>query len=110
LLDKRRLDTVVFERTMKQLIKQKCVEKHDDRYTLSEEGLTQAARIVRLHRLWELYLTARLNFKKDHIHGTAETIEHLITEEMEEVLLKELDFPEHDPHQKPIPYDGFKRK
>ena len=45
-----------------------------------------------------------MNFKSDHIHGTAETIEHIITPELEAELLKALDFPEQDPHEKQIPY------
>ncbi len=73
-------------------------------YRLSRQGLDEARRVVRLHRLWEMYLTQRMRMKSDHIHPNAETIEHIITPEIEEQLLRELDFPEKDPHSSPIPY------
>jgi len=71
---------------------------------LTEKGLTEARRVVRLHRLWEMYLTERMRLKADHIHPNAETIEHIITPEIEEQLIAELGFPEVDPHESPIPY------
>ena len=71
---------------------------------LTDTGAEEARRVVRLHRLWEMYLTQRLRMKADHIHPNAETIEHIITPEIEEQLLHELDYPELDPHQSPIPY------
>jgi manganese/zinc/iron transport system permease protein len=75
-----------------------------DGYRLSELGLEAAARVVRLHRLWELYLTERMNMKSDHIHPNAESIEHILTPELEAELIKELDRPEKDPHESTIPY------
>jgi manganese/zinc/iron transport system permease protein len=74
-----------------------------DGYRLSELGLEAAARVVRLHRLWELYLTERMNMKSDHIHPNAESIEHILTPELEAELIKELDRPEKDPHESTIP-------
>jgi len=44
--------------------------------------------VVRLHRLWEMYLNERMNFKSDHIHPNAETMEHDITPELEAELIK----------------------
>ncbi|MGB0934275.1 MAG: iron chelate uptake ABC transporter family permease subunit [Lishizhenia sp.] len=80
------------------------LEEKENQISLSEKGEIEAKRVVRLHRLWELYLTKRMNFKEDHIHGGAETIEHIITPELEKELLKELDYPTLDPHQSNIPY------
>lgn len=74
------------------------------RFELTQKGLEEAKKITRLHRLWELYLTQRFNFESDHVHGMAETMEHLITPEIEAILSKELNFPETDPHNKIIPY------
>lgn len=104
ILDRRRMPIASFEKALKYLGKKDWVEIQDGQIELTQSGVVEAQRVVRLHRLWELYLTARMNFKDDHIHGTAETIEHVLTEEMEALLLKELDFPEKDPHQKNIPY------
>ena len=94
----------VLEKTLRQLAKQKLVEYNKGRYHLTDAGETEAKRIVRLHRLWELYLTKRMNYKDDHIHGLAESMEHIITPEIEKDLLKELDYPQQDPHQSKIPY------
>ena len=103
-LEKRSMDTNLLENTIKHLINSKLINSENHLFSLSEAGEIEAARIVRSHRLWELYLTKRMNFKDDHIHGTAETIEHLITPEIEKELLKELNFPTSDPHNKEIPY------
>ena len=75
---------------------------------LTEIGKNEARRVVRLHRLWEMYLTQRMRMKADHIHPNAETMEHIITPEIEEQLLRELDYPKVDPHQSPIPYNEKK--
>lgn len=103
-LEKRSMDTNLLEKTIKHLINNKLINSENHLFSLSEAGEIEAARIVRSHRLWELYLTKRMNFKDDHIHGTAETIEHLITPEIEKELVKELNFPTSDPHNKEIPY------
>ncbi|MBU2020368.1 MAG: metal ABC transporter permease [Bacteroidetes bacterium] len=109
ILDQRRLEAAVFDRAFSALSKKGMVKINDQIISLTELGVAEAQRIVRLHRLWEMYLTARLNFKNDHIHGTAETIEHLITADLEKVLMEELNFPSEDPHQKPIPYGNAKQ-
>jgi manganese/zinc/iron transport system permease protein len=103
-LEKRKMDTNMLQKTFSKVLDKKWIHLNENGYSLTEKGDIEAKRVVRLHRLWELYLTKRLNFKEDHIHGTAETIEHLITEELEIELLKELDYPTADPHQKEIPY------
>lgn len=73
-------------------------------WQLTSAGAAEGRRIVRLHRLWELYLTRRLRMAPDHVHHTAEAIEHLITPEIERQLLEELNHPTVDPHQRQIPY------
>ena len=80
--------------------------------TLSEDGGTlfftpegeqRARAIVRNHRLWELYLTHAASFSPDHVHDQAEEIEHVLGEETVRQLSRRLDFPEVDPHGRPIP-------
>jgi len=80
----------------------------NDLWVLTEEGKKAGMRIVRIHRLWELYLTTYLRIAPDHVHEDAETIEHIITPEMESKLEQLLDFPEKDPHQVNIPYKNEK--
>lgn len=103
-LEKRAVDTNSLVRDVRRMVKHGFLVEKDKTFSLTESGNKEAARVLRSHRLWELYLTNRMNFKNDHIHGTAETIEHLITPEIEQLLLKELDFPTSDPHNKEIPY------
>jgi len=70
---------------------------------LTEEGVSEAMRIVRLHRLWELYLNESMNIAPDHVHDSAEQLEHLITPELEAMLEQRLNYPTLDPHQETIP-------
>jgi manganese/zinc/iron transport system permease protein len=72
---------------------------------LTVAGLARARRIVRLHRLWEVYLTERLHLAADHVHEDAENIEHVLTPELEAELELALARPAVDPHRKRIPYD-----
>jgi manganese/zinc/iron transport system permease protein len=74
---------------------------------LTEDGRQKAASIVRLHRLWELYLTEELGYHAEKVHRTAEEMEHIITSEMEARLTSLLANPKHDPHQQPIPEKGL---
>jgi manganese/zinc/iron transport system permease protein len=69
---------------------------------LTEKGRQKAERIVRLHRLWELYLV-QLGCSKDKVHASAEEMEHVLTPEIEAQLMRMLDNPEFDPHNQPIP-------
>jgi manganese/zinc/iron transport system permease protein len=73
-------------------------------WELTEEGKVKAQRVVKIHRLWELYLTTKLNIAPDHVHDDADTIEHLLTPELEAELEKVLEYPKVDPHKSEIPY------
>jgi len=81
------------------------ITREDGKATLTGPGLDRARRVVRLHRLWEVYLTERLNLAADHVHDDAEHIEHFLTPELEAELEAVLARPTHDPHRQPIPYD-----
>lgn len=76
-----------------------------DGVRLTDAGIDRARRVVRLHRLWEVYLTERLHLAADHVHEDAEHIEHILTPELEAELEAILARPAFDPHSKPIPYD-----
>lgn len=72
-------------------------------YLLTPKGREEAQRIVRIHRLWEVYLTEKLQLPGDHVHDPAESMEHVITPELEEQLMRILNNPAEDPHKKRIP-------
>lgn len=105
LRQKRAFEQEELLRGLHQLRKQGLV-RHKDRETwaLTDIGVEESRRVVRLHRLWELYLSERMNMPADHVHNTAEAIEHILTPEVEEALLEELGHPELDPHSSQIPY------
>ncbi len=107
------LNEIVTEREMKasnygygfrMLLRKDLVIKITNSYYLTEKGLEEGKRITRIHRLWEMYLTEKLNIASDHVHEDAEAIEHIITPEIEKRLIELLERPEKDPHEKTIPY------
>jgi DtxR family Mn-dependent transcriptional regulator len=77
-------------------------EKHRG-VTLTEKGEKVAIHIVRKHRLWEVFLVEKLDFKWDEIHEIAEQLEHIDSEELIKRLDKHLNYPKFDPHGDPIP-------
>jgi manganese/zinc/iron transport system permease protein len=72
-------------------------------FLLTARGLRRAERLTRLHRLWELYLTRKLELAPDHVHDDAEEIEHILTPELERRLEDALEEPAVDPHGRIIP-------
>ena len=70
---------------------------------LSQSGFNAAAAIVRKHRLWELYLTHRLELPADHVHRDADAMEHTLSEEALQLIDDLLGHPTVDPHGQPIP-------
>ena len=70
---------------------------------LTDQGRTTAARIVRRHRLWEVFLVEKLQFSWDEVHDIAEELEHIKSEKLIEKLDNFLDHPRFDPHGDPIP-------
>ena len=71
--------------------------------SLTDDGFEKARSVVRNHRLWELYLTNEANYASDHVHDDAEKVEHFLSEEEVSELESYLDYPQKDPHGKPIP-------
>ena len=88
---------------MQRLVAKQLVVSAGGQWSLTERGWRKAARVVRLHRLWELYLTNYMNIAADHVHDDAETIEHIITPELERELEHQLGYPDKDPHNTEIP-------
>jgi DtxR family Mn-dependent transcriptional regulator len=70
---------------------------------LTDDGERVALEVLRHHRLLELYLAERLDMPWDRVHDEAEILEHVISEELEELIAAKLGHPTHDPHGDPIP-------
>ncbi|NCT19193.1 MAG: metal-dependent transcriptional regulator [Flavobacteriia bacterium] len=71
--------------------------------TLTTLGKQTAARIIRKHRLWEVFLVEKLDFKWDEVHEIAEQLEHIASDKLIDKLDKHLNHPKFDPHGDPIP-------
>jgi manganese/zinc/iron transport system permease protein len=56
------------------------------RWRLTAPGLERAIKIVRAHRLWEIFLTEHAALAPDHVDRDADEIEHVVSAE----LLREL--------------------
>lgn len=104
LIDRRDMGENMTKTTLSRLVKLNLVQKNKDGWKLNAEGTEIGQRMVRLHRLWEVYLTHYLNLPSDHVHETAEAMEHILTPEMEKELELLLDKPAFDPHKSKIPY------
>jgi DtxR family Mn-dependent transcriptional regulator len=70
---------------------------------LTESGRKVALEVLRHHRLLELYLVESLGMGWDEVHAEAEVLEHVISEELEELIAAKLGNPTLDPHGDPIP-------
>ncbi|HYP40234.1 MAG TPA: metal-dependent transcriptional regulator [Chloroflexia bacterium] len=70
---------------------------------LTEAGLAAALRVIRRHRLIELYLHQNLGVPWDRVHDEAERLEHAISPYLEERIDARLGYPRFDPHGAPIP-------
>ena len=58
------------------------VHKLPSGFALTPEGQAAAARVVRTHRLWELYLIEQADIAPDHVDRDADEIEHVLPHEL----------------------------
>jgi len=70
---------------------------------LTERGQAEAERVVRKHRLAERLLTDVIGLGWDKAHEEAGRWEHVISDEVEELLVTLLGNPSTCPHGNPIP-------
>ncbi len=70
---------------------------------LTEPGRRVALEVMRHHRLLEVFLVEELGVPWDRVHAEAEVLEHVLSEELEELISAKLGHPRLDPHGDPIP-------
>ena len=70
---------------------------------LTPAGIRLALEVIRHHRLLELYLAKALDVPWDRVHEEAEVLEHVLSEQLEELIAIKLGNPAFDPHGDPIP-------
>lgn len=78
--------------------------------SLTKAGRNLALRMLRRHRLLELFLVRTLNLTWDQVHEEAENMEHAVSDVLIDRIDEFLGKPETDPHGDPIPSaDGLMR-
>lgn len=70
---------------------------------LTATGEMVALKMVRRHRLIELYLVNELGYALQDVHDEAEKLEHAVSDRFVEAVATKLGDPELDPHGEPIP-------
>ncbi|MBC7813828.1 MAG: metal-dependent transcriptional regulator, partial [Burkholderiales bacterium] len=70
---------------------------------LTDAGMEIALKIIRRHRLIELYLVEELGYLLPEVHEEAERLEHAVSERFIEAVATKLGKPAVDPHGDPIP-------
>ncbi|MEZ5008182.1 MAG: iron chelate uptake ABC transporter family permease subunit [Chitinophagales bacterium] len=78
-------------------------QTESNHWALTKQGNIESAKLIRLHRLWEVYLSEHLNIAADHVHDDAEAIEHILTPKLQARLESVLKGRTTDPHDKAIP-------
>ena len=79
------------------------IHQSQETLSLTPEGRDYALKIIRVHRLWEKYLSEKTGIDKREWHDRAEEMEHALTQEQADKLYKYLGNPRFDPHGDPIP-------
>jgi DtxR family Mn-dependent transcriptional regulator len=74
---------------------------------LTDAGRRIALEVIRHHRLLESYLTDVLGMPWDRVHDEAEVLEHVLSDDLEELIAAKLGHPTVDPHGDPIPTAAF---
>jgi len=70
---------------------------------LTDSGRTLALRVLRRHRLIELFLARTLKLTWDEVHEEAENMEHAVSDLLIDRIDAFLGYPATDPHGDPIP-------
>jgi DtxR family Mn-dependent transcriptional regulator len=71
--------------------------------SLTKKGKDVAIRMIRSHRIWEVFLTEKLGFSWENVHEDAEMLEHATSPTVLEKLYHYLGEPAYCQHGNPIP-------
>jgi DtxR family Mn-dependent transcriptional regulator len=96
---------------IRKLTDRKMVQlKPDKSIQLTEKGKKKALLTIRKHRLWEVFLVEKMNYKWNEVHELAEQLEHIESADLVDRLDGFLGNPPFDPHGDPIPDKNGKIK
>lgn len=85
------------------LIELGLVDQKESRYELSATGRSEALRVIRVHRLWERYLSDTTGLPETDWHKVADLREHQTSADEAAELAAKTGYPLFDPHGDPIP-------
>lgn len=91
------------DKIKKLMAKEYVVFKRYQGISLTKRGEREAIRLIRAHRLWEVFLFQHLKFEWSHLHAVAEELEHASNTELIEKLYEFLGKPKFCQHGNPIP-------
>ena len=91
---------------LQRLEERELVRGTEGGYELTAEGRRYALRVVRIHRLWESYLSDHTGLGPADWHHEAEQREHTTSIEEADALSARMGDPRYDPHGDPIPTAG----
>ena len=81
----------------------RLLKSEGERFQLTPDGRDYALRVIRMHRLWERYLSDETGVKESQWHGMAERQEHAMSPVEADELAAQMGNPVYDPHGDPIP-------
>jgi DtxR family Mn-dependent transcriptional regulator len=81
----------------------RLISVSDGVYELTSEGRSYALRVVRIHRLWERYLSDLTDVSEREWHEIADRREHDTSPAQVRLLAAHTGYPRYDPHGAPIP-------
>lgn len=74
---------------------------------LTKKGLEESIRMVRAHRIWEVFLMEKLGYSWHEVHEEAEDLEHAASDKLIEKIYNLIGRPKYCGHGNPIPsFDG----
>lgn len=69
----------------------------------TKRGEEMAGKLIRRHRIWEIFLHQVVGLPWEKVHEEAERLEHNASDDLINRMEELLNFPEYDPHGDPIP-------
>jgi manganese/zinc/iron transport system permease protein len=75
-----------FRRALRETRRQGLVRRDDSELGFTPHGIEEASRIVRNHRLWELYLITHADIAPSHVDRDADAVEHVLGDELMDEL------------------------
>lgn len=77
-----------------------------NKITLTPKGNKISEKLVKTHRLWEVFLNRCLDYPVDNVHNHADDLEHSSDKDLMDHLNDFLDHPQRCPHGGIIPGNG----